>query len=349
MSQMFVHSKPTGISVSMGGATIEYTRAHMSDRRSDPTPDGPAEMVRLAAIARRFYLEGRSKVEIAEEFGLSRFKIARDLEAARMSGIVRIDIRLPARLAGEQSEQLREAYGLRRAIVVDALEDPLETRRALGSVAARLLAEIVRPDVLGLAWSRGLPAMGAEMVELPRCTVVQLNGVLSEHTEAGGSVETVRRVARLSGGAAYPIYAPLILPDAATARTLRADPGIAAAFGHFDRLSTAVVAIGGWDEHNSTVYPALTPRARERYTALGVSAEMSAQLFDSEGRRIHTDLDERIISIGTDQLSEVPEVVAVAGAGDEAKARAIGAVLKSGLVSTLVTDGDVAKVLLGES
>lgn len=331
----------------MGGATIEYTHAHMSDRRSDPTPDGPAEMVRLAAIARRFYLEGRSKVEIAEEFGLSRFKIARDLETARTSGIVRIDIRLPARLAGEQSERLREAYGLRRAIVVDALEDPLETRRALGSVAARLLAEIVRPDdVLGLAWSRGLQAMGAEMVELPRCTVVQLNGVLSEHTEAGGSVETVRRVARLSGGAAYPIYAPLILPDAATARTLRADPGIAAAFGHFDRLSTAVVAIGGWDEHNSTVYPALTPRARERYTALGVSAEMSARLFDSEGRRIHTDLDERVISIDTDRLREVPEVVAVAGAGDEAKARAIGAVLKSGLVSTLVTDGDVAKVLL---
>ncbi|MBR8743682.1 sugar-binding transcriptional regulator [Nocardiopsis sp. MG754419] len=307
-------------------------------------------MVRLATIARRFYLDGRSKVEIAEEFGLSRFKVARDLETARSSGIVRIDIRLPARLVGEQSELLREAFGLRRAIVVDASEDPLETRRALGSVAARLLAEIVRPDeVLGLAWSRGLQAMGAEMVPLPRCTVVQLNGVLSEHTEAGGSVETVRRVATLSGGPAYPIYAPLILPDAATAETLRADPGIAAAFAHFDRLTTAVVAIGGWDERNSTVYQALTPEARERYSALGVRAEMSAQLFDARGEQIRTDLDERIISVSADRLREVPEVVAVAGAGDEAKARAVGAVLRSGLVSTLVTDSDVAGVLLSEA
>ncbi len=320
----------------------------MSDRRSETAaPSGPAEMVRLAAIARRFYLEGRSKVEIAEEFGLSRFRVARDLEAARADGIVHIDIRLPERLDPERSERLREAFGLRRAIVVDTLEDPLETRRALGSVAARLLAEIVRPDeVLGLAWSRGLQAMGAEMTELPRCTVVQLNGVLSEHTEAGGSVETVRRVAALSGGPAYPIYAPLILPDAATAATLRADPGIAAAFARFDRLTTAVVAVGGWDERNSTVYPALSPEARERYSRMGVCAEMSAQLFDADGNQVRSDLDERVISISADQLREVPEVVAVAGAGDEAKALAVGAALRSGLVSTLVTDSAVAEVLL---
>lgn len=306
-------------------------------------------MVRLAAIARRFYLEGRSKVEIAEEFGLSRFKVARDLEAARGNGIVRIDIRLPARLDAERSERVRTAFGLRRVIVVDAMEDPLDTRRALGSVAAQLLSEVVRPgEVLGLAWSRVLQAMGADLVRLPRCTVVQLNGVLSEQAGGGGSVETVRRAAALSGGPAYPIYAPLILPDAATAETLRADPGIASAFAHHDRLTTAVVAIGGWDERNSTVFQALDPASRDRYTALGVCAEVSAQLFDADGNQVHSDLDERVLSIRARQLREVPEVVAVAGAGDAAKARAIGAALRSGLVSTLVTDSAVARTLLGE-
>jgi len=41
---------------------------------------GPAELVRLAAVARRFYVDGRSKLELAEEFGVSRFKIARLLD-----------------------------------------------------------------------------------------------------------------------------------------------------------------------------------------------------------------------------------------------------------------------------
>ena len=40
----------------------------------------PAQLILIASVARRYYLEGRSKVEIAEELGLSRFKVARLLE-----------------------------------------------------------------------------------------------------------------------------------------------------------------------------------------------------------------------------------------------------------------------------
>lgn len=309
--------------------------------------NGPAEIVRLAAIARRFYQDGRSKVDIAEEFGMSRFKVARALDTARELGIVHIEIRLPERIDLDLSERMRTTYGLRRAIVVEASTDPMLTRRDLGNAAARLLSEIVRPgEVLGLAWSRALQIMGANLRHLPECTVVQLNGVLSEYAGGGGSVETVRRAAELAGGRAYPIYAPLILPDAATAATLRADSGIAAAFARFEHLTTAVVAIGGWDEHNSTVYHALDTDSRSRYSSLGVTAEISAQLFAQDGSQVHTDLDERVISVRAEQLRRVPEVVAVAGAGDECKAQAIGAALRSGLVSTLVTDTDMARPLL---
>ena len=55
-------------------------------------PRGPAQLVLTASVARRYYLDGRSKVEIAEEFALSRFKVARLLDDARSSGLVRIEI-----------------------------------------------------------------------------------------------------------------------------------------------------------------------------------------------------------------------------------------------------------------
>jgi DNA-binding transcriptional regulator LsrR (DeoR family) len=45
--------------------------------------DRPAQLILIASVARRYYLEGRSKVEIAEELGLSRFKVARLLDTAR--------------------------------------------------------------------------------------------------------------------------------------------------------------------------------------------------------------------------------------------------------------------------
>ena len=47
-------------------------------------------------IARRCYLEGRTRVQIAEEFGLSRFKVARMPEEALESGMVEIKIHDPA-------------------------------------------------------------------------------------------------------------------------------------------------------------------------------------------------------------------------------------------------------------
>src|SRR5947207_13927115 len=52
----------------------------------------PAEALLTARLARRYYIDGVSKSDIAEEFGLSRFKVARMLEKARSSGLVRIEL-----------------------------------------------------------------------------------------------------------------------------------------------------------------------------------------------------------------------------------------------------------------
>lgn len=71
---------------------------------------------------------------------------------------------------------------------------------------------------------------------------------------------------------------------------------------------------------------------------------MSAHLFDSDGRRVGRDLGERCITVKTDQLRRVPEVVAIAGG--QRKGPAIDAVLRSGLVTSLVTDTSAADYLM---
>src|SRR5579859_5021598 len=84
---------------------------------------GPEELVQAAAMARRFYLEGKSKIQIAEEFGVSRFKVARVLETALERDLVRIEIRVPAELDAERSDALRARYGLRHAVVVESPDE----------------------------------------------------------------------------------------------------------------------------------------------------------------------------------------------------------------------------------
>src|SRR5689334_22806885 len=80
---------------------------------------GPAELVLAAAVARRHYLAGQSKVEIADELGLSRFKVARLIDFAREAGIVRIEIVADGELDLDRSARLQERFALRHAVVVD--------------------------------------------------------------------------------------------------------------------------------------------------------------------------------------------------------------------------------------
>ncbi|MGY0066152.1 sugar-binding transcriptional regulator [Streptomyces sp. QTS137] len=308
---------------------------------------GPAELVQAAAMARRFYLEGKSKIQIAEEFGVSRFKVARVLETALERDLVRIEIRVPAELDAERSDALRARYGLRHAVVVESPTEAAETPdpENLGEVAADLLGELVNEgDVLGLAWGRSTIHMAAALDRLAPCTVVQLTGVYDAGTAERGSVEAVRRAAQVSGGDAHPIYAPMLLPDAATAEALRHQTGIARAFEYFDKVTVACVSIGSWEPGISTVHDMLSDEEREHYASLGVAAEMSAHLFDTDGRRVGRDLGERCITVKTHQLRKVPEVVAIAGG--QRKGPAIDAVLRSGLVTSLVTDTSAADYLM---
>lgn len=311
---------------------------------------GPAELMQAAAMARRFYLEGKSKIQIADEFGVSRFKVARVLETALERDLVRIEIRVPAELDAERSDALRARYGLRHVVVVESpsqeADDGADPEN-LGEVAAGLLGELVTDgDVLGLAWGRSTIHMAAALRQLPPCTVVQLTGVYDASTADRGSVEAVRRAAEVAGGEAHPIYAPMLLPDSATASTLRSQTGIARAFEYFDKVTVAAVSIGSWEPGISTVHDMLSDTEREHYSSLGVAAEMSAHLFDAGGRRIGRDLGERCITVEAERLRRVPEVVAIAGG--QRKAEAIGAVLRSGLVTSLVTDTAAADSLLTE-
>src|ERR671924_1317361 len=310
---------------------------------------GPAELVRLAAVARRFYVDGRSKLDIAEEFGVSRFKIARLLDQALARGIVRIEVSVPAEIDTELSERVRAAYGLRHAIVVDTPEHPETDLRAhLARVAAELLAEtVVEGDILGLGYGRTITVMTEALTRIARCTVVQLSGALLGVNVQENTIELVRRVAKVAGGPAFPIYTPQVLPDFATAEALRRQPQVAEAQRRWNQLTKAVVAIGSWDPPHSQLYIALSERERARLRAQGACAELCANLLDADGQPVATDFTDRCITITAGQLRAVDEVIAVGGGND--KVAAFRAVLKGGYATSVITDVIVARALLDQA
>jgi DNA-binding transcriptional regulator LsrR (DeoR family) len=307
---------------------------------------GPAQAVLTASVARRHYLDGRSKTEIAEEFGLSRFKVARLIDAARDSGLVRIEIRHHGEIDVDLSARIQDRFGLQHAIIVDTPDDHADSlRQHLGRAAAELLSEVVTPrDVLGLAWARSVSAMARALPRLPGIPVVQLTGVLSLPGGQDSSVDVVRDVARASGGPAHCFYAPWTVRDAATARSLREQPEVARAFTQLPLVTKAVAGLGLWEPGQSTVHDAAEERDRRELRRLGVCAEISGVFVSAEGEPVETDLAERMIGISAEQMRGIPEVIAIPYG--VAKVPAVRAALRSGLLGGLVTHTAIAEALL---
>jgi DNA-binding transcriptional regulator LsrR (DeoR family) len=308
----------------------------------------PAQLILIASVARRYYLEGRSKIEIGEEFGLSRFKVARLLETARASGLVHIAITDPDMIDIGLSTRLRDAYGLQHALVVDTPDDNSTIlREHLGKAAAELLSEIVTADdVLGLAWSRSVSAMTNALNRLPTIPVVQLTGALVQPDAADSSVDLVRQAARISGGAAHFFYAPTVVPDAATARALRKQPEVARTFGRFGSVTKAVVGVGLWAARESTVYDVTNEKVRRELHRRGVCGEIAGVLIDADGHPVESNLTERMIGISAAQLRAIPEVIGLAYG--ITRSPAVQAAIRGGFIKSLVTRPSLARALLDQ-
>lgn len=310
-------------------------------------PAQASSLREAALVARRYYLDGKQKNEIAEDLGISRFKVARLLDDARAAGIVKISIELPTAVDLELGERVAAAYGLRRAIVVASdPDDPDAVAASIGQAAAEHIGGLLSPDaVLGMAWGRSLTVLADALQGRSGADVVQLVGGVHAASGEVSGVELVRRVAERTGGNAYPLHAPLVVGSAAMARQLLDDPALADARSRFGLLTACAFGVGSWGaEPQSALFDMLPAADREELRAGGVVADVCGVPLAADGAPVVGDLTDRVVGIGLDALRRVPEVVVLAGGA--AKRDAITAVLRTGIVSTLVTDEAAARALV---
>src|SRR6266480_4890824 len=126
---------------------IGRTGAGLEECMAGLSADRPSEVVLAARVARQFYLEGVSKVDIADRLGISRFRVARLLDSARDAGMVRIEIGLPGgSLDAGLSAELCSAFGLRHAFVFNFLDDDEGAlRHRLREAAGQALMDLITP------------------------------------------------------------------------------------------------------------------------------------------------------------------------------------------------------------
>lgn len=298
----------------------------------------------LADIAEKFYLQNQSKVEIASEFGMSRFRVARLLDAAKERGIVEITVNHPKSKHRNLQQALAEHLHMDRTVIVDNDSNASNEGAALGLAAANYVQSISQEgDNLGLAWGRTLLPVAKNLKQLPPVTLVQMTGIIgSDITQS--PLEVASQIRHHSDADTKALFAPLFAHTPAAAKALLSEPSVLDVMSYYEHLNTALLAVGSWDQRVTQLDLHLSADECAELDRKKVVADFCGLFFDADGQFVHSSLDRKRISVAPGQLAATPVVVAVATGMK--KVGALHSVARTGLVTCLVTTASVAEELL---
>jgi DNA-binding transcriptional regulator LsrR (DeoR family) len=310
------------------------------------------ELRLMTRVAQLYYEQGTKQPQIAARLRLSQPKVSRLLRQALDEGIVRISVRAPTGTHPDLEGALEARYGLQEAIVVDmATEGDESIVRGLGAAAAHHVESTVRSgDVIGVSsWSATLLAMVDAMhpvTTVHDARVVQILGGGGDPAAEGHATHLVRRLAHLLHGEATFLPAPSSVGSPEARRVLLEDPFVRRAMALFDRLTVALVGIGGYEPSGLLTSSGNVFSADELagLRAQGAVGDIGLRFLRADGEQVETSLDDRVIGIELAQLRRVPRAIGVAGGAR--KTAAIRAALLCRSVNCLITDRATAERLL---
>ena len=297
----------------------------------------------LDRVARLHWEHGLTHNEIAELLGLSRVKVTRMLAEARRTGVVEIRIHGDTHTFAELESQLLKRYHLDHAWVVPSFKDPDRQYATLGTAAAHSLQELLKPgNTVAVGLSRAvsnIPAAlnGERKIDATFVPLVGSRGGL----QGVNAHETAEALARVFGGKAHHLPAPVITRTPDAAAMLKQEPDIADTLRLAAKADVMVAGIGGSSiETYLVAHGDITSRELHAVVSKGAVGDLSARFFDADGEPVTSELDARIIGLSLEELRQVPCRIGVVGG--HGKRRAARAAARGGMVNVLVTDVDTA-------
>lgn len=309
----------------------------------------------LVRAARLYYEDGRTQSEVAQALGVSRSNVSRILTQAREQNVVEIVIHDPFEApprAEDLEEQLIARFGLRSAHI------PLRRGRDSINAVARAAGELLRERAgrvrsIGISWGRTLQAVATHLEAEPLSPAPRLLPLVGglgalDTLRSGDSV--LRVIAAKLGTNPEPLYAPALVESAAAYHAFLEQTVIREAIDAAAAVETAFVGIGSHGLYSSrhlVTGMCLNDDELDAFLAADPTGDICGRFVSRDGVPIGLPASERVIGVTFEQLKAMPEIVGVAAG--EAKVEGVLAVLRSGTLTTLVVDSDLAAAILAHA
>lgn len=312
---------------------------------------GDDELLLLAEVAQRYYLDDLTQEQIARGIGVSRSNVSRLLKEARERGVVEIRVHHPLRTLAEPAARLQSALGLRDCLVLATpAGDPApETAHQLGALAARYLTDRVADGTtIGVGWGSTVYHVVTSGHLRPKrgVAVVQLMGSVGGATPDIDGAQIAGRLGRTLGGPVYYLHAPMVVTDAAVRAGLLRDQHIRKTLEMARRAGVLLVSVGAVSRA-SGIYRAgyLNDADLEYIQGQGAVGDICGSYFKRDGAPCSLELSERTIAADAEVMRGVPLRVGV-GWGAAKALPSLGAV-RAGLINVLILDEEAAREALG--
>ena len=307
-----------------------------------------SENAKLIEVARLYYEHNFSQLQIAQKIGISRPGVSRLLQAARESGIVKIEIIDPDMRGTRLELSVREKFGLKNVIVVPDDANPSQIKKRLGAATVKYLDKLLSQDViLGVSWGSTMQEVAKSFNKKPvnGMVVVQLNGGVSKAEYDTHASEIAQRIGEKLWATPFLLPLPAIVDNAGLKNAILKDRNIARTLNYARSANIAIYTIGLFNHESVLVKADYFSRDEvESLEKNDAVADICSRIITRDGRICSEALDSRTIGIELEELRKKEYSIAVAG-GKE-KFPAVLAGLRSGVFNILITDEYIASNLL---
>jgi len=304
--------------------------------------------LQIAQVVSRYYEKGMTQQEIAYKFCLSKMTVSRMLHKARELGIVKVGIKRPFQLNEKLQRQIEREYDLKKAIVVKQTDSKKnDISKLVGQVWAFYMNLSLSDNlVIGMGVGKTIGQVVENLVPMrtKNLHIVQLMGGLADVGEQNPFTIVQETCRKLQAKGTYFTSFALVENERIKDSIYNSSMGYQTR-DTWKKCKKALFGVGAIEKGTLLSPKLVSIDELQKIKQLGAIGDILGHCFDKSGNfLLDTDFEKRLVSIPIHMLRNIAERIAVAGG--ESKAQAVQGLLRSGLITVLVTDEVAARKLL---
>lgn len=304
-------------------------------------------------VLKDYYINDLTQHQISLKFNITRVAVSRMLARARKEGLIEFRIKYPKNFSNPRADHLEKEFiarfHLKECIIVRTQEDRIGTLKELSAQLGDLLDRIVSSNAfIGVGWGTTLEAISKyiELQEKKGVRITPLIGGYGKFFDDAHSNNIARILAEKLNGTSYVINIPASFDTKEIKESILSDSTAKEIFKRTKMTEIAIVCMSDLSR-KSSLYKRGQLNDEDIYylEKLGVIGDINYLFVDKDGNIVANDVSDRITNIFPIELMRSVKTGIGIAIGRK-KAGIVRAVLRAGIINTLITDSEAAKQVL---